>query len=355
MSEVNLDWPVALGGRAGSALFKTVPNDFQVREELPFEPAGHGEHLFLRIEKTGQNTAWLARQIGKIAGVPSVDVSYAGLKDRQGVTEQSVSVRIPGLPPENELEEWQQKLSGIEGVKLLSAVRHDRKLRTGALDGNHFVIRLRDFEGNREELESRLEQVKAHGAPNYFGEQRFGNDGHNLIIARKLFSGEIKLAREKRSFALSAARSLIFNDVLGERVASGTWNQLNDGDVLTFPDSGSLIFPDRRDDTIAERFASGKLIATGPLWGKGQSGCTGHVEELESSIGQRHELFARGLEKKGMKQERRPLVSKVKDLTWQWNGNDVELRFFLYKGCYATSVVHELVSCRTSPVVDAVS
>ncbi|MTI14518.1 tRNA pseudouridine(13) synthase TruD [Sansalvadorimonas verongulae] len=349
------DWPLALGGRAGSALFKSTPEDFQVCEVLPFDPVGHGEHLFLRLEKTGQNTAWLARQIGKLADVPAVDVSYAGLKDRQGVTEQSFSVRIPGLPPENEFEQWQEKLSIIDGVRLISAVRHDRKLRTGALEGNHFVIRLRAFKGDKNALETLLNKVSTQGVPNYFGEQRFGNGGHNLIIARKLFSGEIKLAREKRGFALSAARSLIFNDVLGERVAVGTWDQLNEGDVLTFPDARSLIFPDRRDDSIADRFVAGQLIITGPLWGKGKSGCAGAVEELEKTIGARHELFAAGLEKRGMKQERRPLVAQVKKLSWDWDGDDIELRFFLYKGCYATSVVHELVDCRTSAVVSAVS
>ncbi|WP_281647475.1 tRNA pseudouridine(13) synthase TruD [Parendozoicomonas sp. Alg238-R29] len=352
-STLSLDWPIAFGGRAGSALFKSVPEDFQVREQLPFEPVGHGEHLFLRIEKINQNTSWLARQLARLADIPSVDVSYAGLKDRHGVTEQWFSLRIPGLPPENEFEEWQQKLSTIEGAKLLKAVRHDRKLRTGALDGNHFVIRLRDFKGDRSRLESLLHAVQKSGVPNYFGEQRFGRGGHNLILAEKLFSGEIKLAREKRGFALSAARSKIFNDVLGERVASGTWLEMDDGDVLTFPDSASLIFPDRRDDSVAERFATGVLLATGPLWGEGRSGCAGHIEELESAAASQNTEFAVGLERRGLKQERRSLVSQVKNLSWTLDGDDLELRFFLYKGSYATSVIHELLDCRTPSVVES--
>ncbi len=346
--EWNLAWPVALGGCVGTAIFKQEFEDFQVTEQIPFAPAGQGEHLFLQIEKTGQNTSWLARQFAKMAEIPAADVSYAGLKDRQGVTVQWFSLRIPGLPAANEHELWQQRLAAMEGVKLLSSSRHDRKLRIGALEGNHFVIRLRAFDGDKAVLDQRLDQIGSTGVPNYFGEQRFGNGGHNLILAYKLFSGAIKLAREKRGFALSSSRSYIFNQVLAERVKANTWNVLTEGDVLTFPNAASLIFPQRRDATVESRFQDGVLLNTGPLWGKGELVSEGAVAALESGAAEDNELFAKGLEGKGLKQERRALVSQVKDLSWEWHGDDLELRFFLYKGCYATAVIHELVECRVS-------
>ncbi len=341
-------WPLAFGGRAGVADFKQHPEDFQVVEKLPFAPAGHGEHLYLKIEKTGQNTVWLARQLAKMADVASMDVSYAGLKDRHGVTVQWFCLRIPGLAPEGEHQQWQSKLAEIEGVRLLESSRHDRKLRIGALEGNHFVIRLRNFEGDRAGIDALLERIKGDGVPNYFGEQRFGNLGHNLTIARKLFTGEVKLAREKRSFALSAARSFLFNQVLAERIRSNSWCQLTEGDVLTFSASASLIFPDRRDESVAGRFQARELLNTGPLWGKGALSSEGQVAELEQSVATQLSTFAQGLEDKGLKQERRALVSCVKDLVWDWQESDLELRFFLFKGSYATSVLHELVEYRTA-------
>ncbi len=347
-NEYSLECPKAFGGTVGSALFKLTPEDFQVYEQLPFSPRGEGEHLFLHIEKTGQNTAWLARQLAKLANVPAMDVSYAGLKDRQGVTVQWFCVRIPGLPHENEQSQWQAHLATLEGVRLLGAYRHDRKLRTGALIGNDFVIRLRDFEGDRTALENRLASIAETGVPNYFGEQRFGRDGHNLILAHKLFSGEIKLARERRGFALSAARSLLFNAMLAERVKDGTWNTLVAGDVLTFPDAASLIYPERQDESVHERFAQRELLSTGALWGKGTLASQGAVQALESTIAERYGLLAKGLEQRDLKQERRALVSTVKNLQWAWDGQDIVLRFSLYKSCYATSVLAELVDVRNT-------
>ncbi len=345
-AEWSLDWPKAFGGSIGSAIFKQGPEDFRVFEQLPFAPIGQGEHLFLQIEKIGQNTAWLARQLARMAEVPAMDVSYAGLKDRQGVTVQWFCLRIPGLPPEGEQEQWLQRLAELDGVRLLQAVRHDRKLRIGSLSGNDFVIRLRDYQGDKAALETLLERVRLQGVPNYFGDQRFGRDGHNLILAQKLFSGEIKLARERRGFALSAARSLLFNQGLAERVQAGNWCQLTDGDVLTFPNAASLIYPNRRDDTVPERFARGDLINTGSLWGKGDLASEGCVAELEQAVADRYAVFARGLEARDLKQERRTLVSQVRNFTWEWQGDDLVLGFSLQKGCYATAVLYELMDIR---------
>ena len=59
-----------------------------VVERLPETASGEGEHLWVRVLKDGQNTAWVARQLARWAGVGPREVSYAGLKDRHAVTEQ---------------------------------------------------------------------------------------------------------------------------------------------------------------------------------------------------------------------------------------------------------------------------
>ena len=70
-----------------------------------------------------------------------------------------------------------------------------------------------------DELNERLNFVAKNGFPNYFTEQRFGRDGHNLTQAIRWAKGEIKVKdRKKRSFYLSAARSEIFNLVVAERI-----------------------------------------------------------------------------------------------------------------------------------------
>ena len=98
----------------------------------------------------------------------------------------------------------------MEGVEILGVTRHNRKIRTGSLQGNAFEVLLRGAKES-DELNERLNFVAKYGFPNYFTEQRFGRDGHNLTQAIRWAKGEIKVKdRKKRSFYLSAARSEIF-------------------------------------------------------------------------------------------------------------------------------------------------
>jgi tRNA pseudouridine13 synthase len=69
-----------------SGSIKMLPDEFLVDEILPFEPAGAGEHLYVEIEKTGANTGWVAYQLARFLEIRDLDVSYAGRKDRHGIT-----------------------------------------------------------------------------------------------------------------------------------------------------------------------------------------------------------------------------------------------------------------------------
>ena len=337
-------WSRAADGPHHTALFKSTPETFEVVEELPFSPCGEGEHLFLRITKRAQNTVWVASQLARIAAVAQVDVSYAGMKDRQGVTTQWFSLRLPGKPGPQEFEQWAAHVAGIDGLQLLELSRHHRKLRIGSLRGNHFRILLHEVSGSREGLESTLQRIASHGVPNYYGCQRFGRNGSNLAQARQLFAGSCKrINRQKRSLALSAARSFLFNTLVDERVNRGNWRQLLPGDVLTFPDSASLILPCRRDDSTPERFDRGELLTTGPLWGCGTLLSAGSVAQLEMGVADGLQDFADGLQKWGLKQERRALILRVENLKWNWSQRSLELNFFLGKGGYATAVLRELI------------
>src|SRR5690554_5656986 len=95
-TEFSLDFPHADGRPLASAEFRIEPEDFQVDEVLGFQPSGEGEHWLLHIRKRGENTAWVAEQIARLAGVPARDVGYCGRKDRHAVTCQWFSVHLPG-------------------------------------------------------------------------------------------------------------------------------------------------------------------------------------------------------------------------------------------------------------------
>jgi len=161
----------AWGGPPASGRLRSTPEDFLVYEIPLVEPAGEGEHVWLLIRKRQENTEQVARCLARLAGVTQRDVSYAGLKDRNAVTEQWFSVYLPG----GSEPEWSALDSA--SVTLLRCAWHHRKLRRGALRGNAFRIRVRNISGDRPSLDRRLREVAAGGVPNYFGEQRFGRGG----------------------------------------------------------------------------------------------------------------------------------------------------------------------------------
>ncbi len=126
--------PYLLGKPTGSAGFKTLPEDFCVTEILGYAPpvGPHSEHLWLRIEKHGQNTQWVAQQLAKHFQRPIGDVSIGGFKDRNAVTQQWFSVRLAQLVQAQTLNK--------EGESVLEAVPASKKLQRGALGGNQFSI-----------------------------------------------------------------------------------------------------------------------------------------------------------------------------------------------------------------------
>jgi len=329
----------ARGGPAITGRVRSRPEDFQVTERPLVEPSGEGEHAWLLVRKRGENTETVARQLARIAGVPSRQVSYAGMKDRNAVTEQWFSVHLPGQPD----PDWNTINSGT--LTLVRQARHQRKLRRGALKGNAFRIRVREISGDKALLEERLQQVATEGVPNYFGEQRFGRDAGNLHTADRLFAGTAgKLSRHQRGLALSAARSYLFNRVLAQRVSDKTWNRAIPGDALQLAGSHSFFVADAVDPELERRVRTMDVHPTGPLVGAGDLPVTGEVQRLEDECHADRQMWCTGLAKAGLRQERRALRLPVEALEWMWPQPDsLELTFNLTAGAYATSVLRELV------------
>lgn len=332
-------WPAALGAPVLSGRIRATPEDFRV-EELPgFEPSGGGEHLLLTIEKRGMNTAFAARLIAQWAGIHEAGVGYAGLKDRHAVTVQRFSVHLPGREAPDIAA-----LEAHEGLRVLAAERHAKKLPRGALAGNRFVLVLRDVQGEGAAIEARLHDIAGRGVPNYFGEQRFGRGGDNVANALAMFGGR-RVPREQRTHLLSAARSQLFNRVLAARVEAGNWDSALDGEVWMLDGSRSVFGPLPFDATLQERLTRFDIHPTAPLWGRGALRSEGDAAALESAALADDESLAlrKGLEAAGLKQERRATRLRPDDLAWSWLEGDVlELRFSLPPGAYATTVLAEL-------------
>lgn len=336
MSETEL--PFACGTPPLRARLRSTPEDFQVEEILGYDADGHGEHALLWVEKRDTNTDWVARELARFAGVAPVAVGYAGLKDRHAVTRQTFSVQLAGRPD----PDW--TAFPHPEVRVLAATRHGRKLKRGALRGNRFVLVLREVQGDHAGAEAVLAQIARRGVPNYFGEQRFGREGGNLVQARAMFAGR-RVERSKRGFLLSAARSQIFNAVLARRVEAGCWDTPLDGEIWSLAGSRSWFGPEPYTDELAHRLAAGDIHPSGPLWGQGEPPATGEAGALEREVATAHADLAEGVAAARMDQERRPLRLLPKSLHWRWLADDaLELSFELPAGAYATVVVRELAS-----------
>lgn len=331
-------WPFAYGGPTGQGKIRELPEDFKVEEILAFEPEGSGEHFFLLLEKTGENTEFVARQIARFTGVRQRDIGYAGLKDRYAVTRQWFSVWLPGaLPPD-----WSQFNS--DSINVLEHTKHQRKLHRGALSGNIFEIRIRDWRGDRKKLEQQLRAIQISGIPNYFGPQRFGNKAQNVSKAQALFNGSEKIPRHKRSLYLSAARSFVFNHVLAERVINDSWNQAIAGDILMLSETHSVFKLEEPDSIIKERIQKLELHPTGPLSGIDGIQPKEEAEAIESQVSNAYQSLITGLKAAGLKSERRALRVPVKEFSWKFQSEEeLQLNFILPAGSYATSLLRELI------------
>ncbi|MFQ6003901.1 MAG: tRNA pseudouridine(13) synthase TruD [Woeseia sp.] len=331
------DWWRAYGEPVVSGELRNQHTDFQVEEQLGFALSGDGEHDYLQIEKVGANTTWVARGLAEFAGIAASGVGYAGMKDRHAVTTQWFSVSRPRRNP----ADW-SKLD-IAGVRIIQTERHGRKLRRGTHAGNRFRVALRNATVMDKRIEERLATVRDSGVPNYFGEQRFGHDGANLELARDLFSGK-RLSRARRSIALSAARSFLFNRILEERVSAANWNLLLPGDCASLDGSASIFNVEQVDDELRRRIDSLDIHPSGAMWGAGQLQSGGETADLEQSVVTSYPDLARGVEEAGLKMGRRSLRLAVRTLSWDRRGDSLVLNFYLARGGFATAVLREIAA-----------
>ena len=347
MSNLALNhWQYLHGRPSVDGDLKTTFEDFVVEEQLGYAPCGEGEHIYLWVEKQGLNTAYVAEQLAKFSQLPLRAVTYAGRKDKHALTRQWFCVHLPG---KQEIQ-WQQMQ--LEGLRILESMRHNKKLRTGVLKGNRFELRLRNL-SSTQGLEKRLEAILAQGVPNYFGEQRFGHQypeglPGNLQLAQKMLDGETIRNRNKRSIAISALRSWLFNEFIHHRLAKQLFDQPISGDVCILSGSNSFFCAEQVDQDIAQRFASRDILLSAPMWGEGDLASQSTAREFEQAIADSVMDVTSTLASLGLKQERRAICLYPQDLQWKLTEQDMQLSFSLPSGCFATSVVRELVNVRSA-------
>lgn len=319
------------------ARLKSEFADFNVVEKLGYPMSGEGEFVVVRLRKTNCNTVFVGEHLAKFAGIHVRNMGYAGLKDRHAVTEQSICLHMPGkeTPDFSQFE--------LAGVDIIEVTRHNRKIRTGSLAGNHFEILLRDLHES-DALNIRLQQIAETGFPNYFTAQRFGRNGNNLQQALRWGNGEIKVKeRYRRSLYLSAARSYLFNLIVSQRVKSDLFSQVLSGDVLQLAGSHSH-FVAKQDEMIdlQQRLIEQDLFITAPLAGADSGSAEGDVAQIEAQVLSTHQALKQLFEKERVTSARRAICCVPVDFNFDFVEAGLRLKFFLPSGSYATALVREL-------------
>lgn len=197
-------------------LFKQSARDFVVEEIPLYEFSGEGEHLVLHVRKKNLTTWELIDLICVHLGIKAKEVGYAGLKDKFAMTKQYLSI--------NKQYEEQMKSFEHPDVKILSSTYHNNKIRTGHLKGNRFFIRLKKVNPtNAKKISLALKHIKEFGMPNFFGYQRFGNDGDNYILGEKVARGVVKERNPKvKKLLINSYQSHLFNLWLSRRLEIST-------------------------------------------------------------------------------------------------------------------------------------
>ncbi len=315
---------------------KASPEHFRVEELLPYAPCGEGEHVFVRLRRTGWNTADVGQALGRIFDIRGAQIGWAGRKDKHAVTTQSFSLQLP----------LSQSMAEIEAsliaspFEILEVKRHKNKLKTGHVAANRFDIILADVPPQRfDQAVAIAQRIHDTGIPNYYGEQRFGFELRNIDRAVAVLRRG-KAHGKKEGFMVSVLQSALFNLWLKERIERDALNTLIKGDVVQKTDTGGMFVVEDLEEA-AQRFDKRQLVYTGPMFGfkmKSAGDAAGRYEQrLLDSI----DLDLMAFKPLKAAGSRRRALLYIEELSVESVESGLRFVFTLPSGAYATTVMRE--------------
>jgi tRNA pseudouridine13 synthase len=163
---------------------KQRPEDFSVTESWRFDQDPRGAWFVYLMDKQKLSTFEAVERIGARAGVQPAEVSYCGLKDKQGRTTQLVAVHRKPV----ELQEPDLRLKPLG--------RTSGPLSAANTTSNRFAVTVRDLgEEDLGKLPSAVAEVQRIGVVNYFDSQRFGSLKHGQgFLVKDLMRGDAEAA-----------------------------------------------------------------------------------------------------------------------------------------------------------------
>ena len=160
-------------------VIKQIPEDFMVKE-ISKPKIGPGLYSYFKLKKTQWTTIAAIKQIASRVRMNTKFIGIAGNKDKEGITEQTISIyRV------NKEKIYNLKIKDIE-LKFLGTGKE--RINLGDLEANEFVITIRNLD---EELYDAPKFL-----PDYFDDQRFGIAKHTHLIGRSIVKKDFKQAVE---------------------------------------------------------------------------------------------------------------------------------------------------------------
>jgi tRNA pseudouridine13 synthase len=338
--------------------FKQSKEDFVVTEIPLYEFSGEGEHLIIKLRKKDLTTWDALEIIAKAVGCRTRDIGYAGLKDKNAMTIQHISIH----------KQYEEKLKKFEHnqIKFLEMTYHNNKIKIGHLKGNNFFIRLkRVLTKDVIKLESVLGSIAKNGIANYFGFQRFGIDGDNYKKGEQIIAGTLKEKNKKlKQMYLNAYQSYGFNKWLSRRIEiSKLIDSFESKELESMLDIPLEELKQMKKQEHPFKIMKGELMSHYPF---GKIFCADDLESEAEKFNLRDRVptgFLSG--KKAKKPEETALkfeeqiiettnfLDGTRRFAWIFPSdinseykeekNHFELSFTLPKGSYATEVIRELI------------
>ena len=338
-------------------LFKQNRDDFVVTEIPLYEFSGEGEHIIIKFRKKDLTT-WDAVQIfSEQLGCKSRDIGYAGLKDKNAMTIQQISI------PKS-CEEKLNKFAHAN-IKVLETTKHNNKIKIGHLKGNKFFIRLKRVTPmDARKIEEAVLKISNFGMPNYFGFQRFGIEGDNYKKGEAIIKGELKEKNRKlKQMYINAYQSYLFNSWLSKRIemsklidlfeAKEIYEKLDlpldivknmkkqehpfkllPGDLMSHYPYGR-IFNIEDLDVESEKFYKRDRVATGILCGKRVKNAIDLAYEIEKE-------YDIKIQEDGSRRFSWVFPDEI-ETNYKEDKNWMEIKFSLPKGSYATEFIAEII------------
>lgn len=318
---------------------KTAPEHFEVEEILPYGPCGEGEHVFVRLRRKLWNTADVAAQLAQCFGIPPMDVGWAGRKDKQAVTTQTFSLHLPLSMPQNDIG---RRLADLP-FDILEIQRHRNKIKTGHVAGNRFKIIVSKIpQSDLAAAETIAAAIQRRGVPNFYGEQRFGHNGANIMHGLRLAASGRASRKKKDLLIVSALQSALFNVWLAQRMTRGQYETVLLGDVVQKRDTGGMFVVQDLNDAL-DRFAAGAIVYTGPMYGPKMRNAENVAAEHEAHLLQQYDLSPACFKALKSPGTRRHAILKIDDLQVSDHAMGLRFQFTLPPGAYATVVMREFL------------